>query len=417
MKTLKIIFISTILLSIISANVFPEILTLDKCIQRATDDNRTLMRSALSSKQAKLNTKLAYSVLYPSIGLSASEDSRKTNLPNEDWEMKRGLNGTVRQKIYSPGIYSDIRLSKINEKIADISQNDIQAQIRNEVETIYFNILTAVNLISVYKQNINVAEENLRKIRAMYKNGLKTESDILKSEVQKGSFESQLINEEQNLRSNKRELNILMGRNPEIDFSVEVIDVEKINIPDFETAQKIVIEKNRQLNILNKQRLSQNVSLRMAKESFLPTISGSYSLNQSENYVGGHDITSNSIGLSASFTLFDGFRRNQNIQKEKIEIKNLDFQIDEMQWNLKQNLLSLYEEINTYEKLLKIYKKNLDSALKDYELVSRQYELGASTILDQMNSQLSVIESQDKLIKIKYSRKIVESQIRYLLGS
>jgi outer membrane protein TolC len=39
-----------------------------------------------------------------------------------------------------------------------------------------------------------------------------------------------------------------------------------------------------------------------------------------------------------------------------------------------------------------------------------------ATMLDQTTAQISVLEAQTNLVKAKYSRKIVESQIRQLLA-
>ncbi|MBN1351919.1 TolC family protein [candidate division KSB1 bacterium] len=49
-------------------------------------------------------------------------------------------------------------------------------------------------------------------------------------------------------------------------------------------------------------------------------------------------------------------------------------------------------------------------------MVTARYAVGASTILDQMNAQASLLQSQSNLVKMQYSRKIVEAQIRQLLG-
>ena len=83
---------------------------------------------------------------------------------------------------------------------------------------------------------------------------------------------------------------------------------------------------------------------------------------------------------------------------------------------LTAQLTNLYTSIQTYNKLIPIDEKNVESSKRDLELVTARYAVGASTILDIMTSQASLLQSQSDLVKVKYSRKIVEAQIKQLLA-
>jgi outer membrane protein len=393
-----------------------EKLTLDQCIQLAFKNNPSLQQSGLSVQQAHLSTKQSYSNLYPTVGVNASTSTSDNNQPGSEWQSQWSVQGSVDQSIYRPGMYSGIQLSKVNEKISKLSDDDLKTQIRLSVESLYFQILTSYDLISVYHENIQTAAENLEKIKTMYNVGAKTESDVLKAEVQKGDFESLLISEQERLQNYKRSLNTTMGRSSEINFDVKIISAENVEIPELEAAKTMLLEKNREYQTLKQNYKSQEISLRIAKEAYLPSLSGAYSYSRSDRWTNSSPLASNQVSLRASLDLFNGFYKNQSVQKEKLNLEKSQIDLQDKERNLTAQLANLYTSLQTYNDLITIDEKNVESSKRDLELVTARYTVGASTILDQMNSQASLLQSQSDLVKVKYSRKIVEAQIKQLLG-
>ena len=243
------IFICLINLQLIFAQNKKDTITLDQCIELANQNNPSLQKSQINVNQAGIALKQSYSRLLPSVNLGITASSSETSLPGSEWDSQWNIQGTVEQNIYQPGLFSKIKQAKTNDKIAQISNDDFETQIRLMVESTYFQILTSKSLIYVYKENIKLAEKNLEKIRVMYDVGARTESDILKAEVQKGDFEMLLIIEQERLLNYKRSLNIILGQPPEANFDVEDISAETINIPEFENAKNILFENNREYQI------------------------------------------------------------------------------------------------------------------------------------------------------------------------
>ncbi|MEA1987303.1 MAG: TolC family protein [Candidatus Marinimicrobia bacterium] len=385
-------------------------MSLKDCIDLAIKNNPSLEKSKLTVEQMHINTKKAYSYLYPNVNLSASTSASESG----DWEMGWNAGVSVSQNIYSPGMFSGIRQTKTTEKISRISDVDIIGQISESISTYFYQILASETLINVYNENISVSEKNLGKIRNMYELGSTTESDVLKAEVQKSTFESQLIQEKQNMLGLKRTLNLLMGRNSDVALALHEVVVNNFQLPTIETAKKMLFKNDADLTIMRKEKKIQRLSLKIAKESYLPSLSASYSYSQGEQY--GMETTNNSISLNASMSLFSGFRKNQTVQYEKIGLKSVDVKIKEKKQSLEQILLEYYTSYETYEKLIKLKEIELRSAKRDLDLVTQQYRIGTGTILEQMNAQLSVLNAESALVKAKYSKKIVEVQIQELIG-
>ena len=387
-----------------------ETMSLNDCIDLAIKNNPTLEKSELTVDQMHVNTKKAYSYLYPSVGLSASSSASESG----DWDAGWNAGASVSQSIYHPGMFSGIKQTKTNEKISQINNGYVISQIRESISRYFYQILASESLMNVYEKNILFSEENLKTIRNMYELGSRTESDVLKAEVQKSTFESQLLQEKQNRLGLKRSLNLLMGRNADVNLTLKESVVNELEIPSIDQAKKLLFKNNSELHILQQEKKVQQLSLKISRESYLPSLSASYSYSKGESH--GLETTNNSISLSAGVTIFNGFNKKHSVEYEKIGLKSVRVKIKEKKQELEQILMQYYTSYETYIKLIEIKEIELKSAKRDLELVTQQYQIGSSTILEQMNAQLSVLNAESALVKSKYSKKIIEVQIQELIG-
>jgi len=205
-----------------------------------------------------VNTKKAYSYLYPSVGLSASSSASESG----NWDAGWNAGASVSQSIYHPGMFSGIKQTKTNEKISQINNGYVISQIRESISSYFYQILASESLMNVYEKNILFSEENLKTIRNMYELGSRTESDVLKAEVQKSTFESQLLQEKQNRLGLKRSLNLLMGRNADVNLTLKESVVNELEIPSIDQAKKLLFKNNPELHILQQEKKVQQLSLK-----------------------------------------------------------------------------------------------------------------------------------------------------------
>jgi len=411
-KLFSMCLLILILAPILSAE---PVLTLEICHELALKANANLLQSRLDAEKTGLTLKQSYSELYPSVSgrLSAStsrSDNAGVTVDNSGYT----LSATINQNIFYPGLFSALKAAKFSEEIAGLNVNEAVQVLRSSVINLYYSILASDELIAVYRENIRFADENLKRIRTMYELGSRTESDLLKIEVQKGQFQTQLLTEDQRNGSLRRQLNILLGRNPSEILVLQPVKTEISELPDIETARQLMVENNSSLLSLKKQIEIQNINVKIKRESYLPTVSGNYSYSYRDDDTG--TLKSNSVGLSASIALFSGFSRSTEIQKAEIDLKRLELQWDSTVREYLSNLEGLYETLKTYKKMYAIHEISLRSAQRDYDLITRQVEIGSGTILDQLDAQLSVLSSESRLVESRYNTKITQAQINQLLG-
>ncbi|MBW6457863.1 MAG: TolC family protein, partial [FCB group bacterium] len=156
------------------------------------------------------------------------------------------------------------------------------------------------------------------------------------------------------------------------------------------------------------------ILLQSSKEAYLPSVTGSYSYsNQFDPVVD----PANSVHLTASWTLFNGLSRREQVQQRKLQLEQTRVEVESATRVLEQQLRDLYTQFETYTSMIDINRRRLQSARRDFEIVNQQYQLGRVTILDRMQAQISVLSAESTLLEAQYSRKIVESGILKLINN
>ena len=316
--------------------------TLEACVEQALVNNLELKKSEYTVHQSKLSQKQSWSSLMPSVAASGSMSNSGPFVSDAADEWDWSVGGSVSQQIYRPGLYTNISLAKMQKQTSELSDEALRNQIWSSVEKLYYQILTSDTLVSVYRANIQLSEEQIEKMRRMVDLGMKRESDLLKSEVQRGTFEAELIREQESLASSRRGLNILMGRKPNESIHIVPVPVEQIEVPDFEDGYQMMLDFNPSLQRLAKQVDIENLSLRVSKEAFLPSASASYSYSQRKDLYGGDPVESDNVSLKMSIDLFDGFNKTLTVQKSKVAVDNAKVDLEAAVRDYSQSLLDQY---------------------------------------------------------------------------
>ncbi len=189
------------------------------------------------------------------------------------------------------------------------------------------------------------------------------------------------------------------------------------------------IEKSIDIRIQKLNKESAFLQNRQAKYNLLPSVN----IGSGVNYNLGYSISpldysyieqnslSGSLNLSAQVTLFQGFQQLKNIQKTKIDYQVWDYQVKQIENNLKIQVTTLYlQSILEYE-VLKSLRQQLDFSENLYnskkELLAEGLlaentirELKLQIEIDKANQDRQVFQIQNSLNKMKVLLQFSEFQ-------
>jgi len=413
-------------------------LTLKECIKYSLSNNSNIKIADynVDISQKKITEQIGNYL--PQINLSGSlDDNLKLTTQLMPAEMMGGTPGTyvpvkfgnkysvsggaqLTQKLYDPTNIYGVQSAKINKDISVLSQQQTSELTAFNISLVYYQTLVIQMQINVLKSTLTASEQSLKSIELKYKNGLAKKIDVDKIRVSYNNTKSQLEQAELSYSQSLNTLKYNMGM--PVDSSIALADTT-ININNHLLANDTVYKLQME-NIIDYQLKKTNISLMQIDKktkiaAFLPALSfyGNYNYNAMRQKFNFFDsdkdwYPSSGIGLKLTIPVFDGLQRNSRVAQSELNINIA-----------KENLLlteqSIKVDISNYEILYKNAldninreKENLDLAESVYKNTQLEYQQGASSTLDLIQSESSYMVAQNtyfnKLLDIYIARLDLE---------
>ena len=419
--------------------VISQTYSLNESVQVALENKETLKASVMDLQTSKQNVKESYSTILPSLRFSSSMSESQFPQQTGGYNPSSGeiildqissitsasSNISLSQNIYDGGVWwNTIRQAKNSYKISEEYNRQIKTNIIKGVHSAYFNYLKAAQLLDVSRSNLMSAQQQLSLAEQRFKLGSSKKTDFLKAEVRFGQARVDLVNNDaalQNAYMNLKNSMGLIGKN--IDFSVEEVEAPIAIIPEFETGFTLLQKSNPSVKAKQYQITAAEINEKIAKGARMPNISANTSVSGSSDNIG--DALSNSTnekqrintGLSISIPIFSGNSISTRIQKAKISVDKQQSEYLTQLQDLSVQLRYTLDRLKNYEEIIPINETVLESAEEDLKLAQVRYSQGSTTILEVLDSQVSVQQARSSLIRSKYDAYIEQTNLKALLGS
>ena len=426
--------------------------TLSQAIQVAMANNTDIKRALLSVKDADEQVRIAWSEVLPDISGSATY-TRNLEIPvnfvparffdpsapaDELVPLQFGTDNnwqggfSVNQTIFRGEAIIGINSSRLFKAAQAENLRATTQQIVTQTRIAYYNVLVAQEQLRLQQETVDRLRENLRENRARQKAGLIDDYAVLQVEVQLKNQEPQLTQARYEVQQAYRELNVILGLPVDMNLQVqgdlssfdilaeEVTNSINQNLKEIDRMTSYSFEKNRDLvdlaaerrgdlRILETQEDLKEREIKAIKSRYLPTLSANYNLNWSAAQAGspmffGTEETrarSQTVALTVSLPLFQGFERTANLNIAQIEMKDIELQQEQAMRDARNEIASAREELNQAIETAPAREEALKQAREGYERAQARLENG-------LGSQLDVIEAEFQLrqAEVNYAQMV-----------
>lgn len=440
------IFFSYVLIALGSINIFAQtdsttlMLTIDKAVNIALGKNYDIRMAELSVQKAEEQITEAYSGAWPKLSLSGqyTRNLKSPVLfipPNTPFnpspntltfsigaKNSYNLGVNLSQTIFDPRLGTAISIAKKYSKYSHLTNESAQDDVIAQVKESFYNVLLSKKLVDVNQQSYKVAQANYENTGALYKQGVASEYDYLRAEVQLANVKPRLIEAKNNLQLAKNTLKNLLALdlNTKIDVVGE-FKVERVSPDLMQRSDEILKDKNPVLQQLSLQKLILKENVNIEQAAYLPKLSafGSYNWQSQDNtfnfssYNWANTIT---VGLQLSYTLFDGFKRSTRIQQAKIDVENLEVTENKTEAGLKISLMQSKLRMEEALDRIKAQQKSVQQAERALEIAQTRYKEGVGTQLEILDTQNSLTQTRINYEKAVYDFLIAKTEWEKVLG-
>lgn len=427
--------------------------SLTQAINIALANNTDIKRSLLTLENAEEQVRLAWSEVLPDISGSASY-TRNLEIPvnfvpaaffdpdappdelvplqfGTDNNWTGGL--TVSQTLFRGEAVVGIRSSRLYQEAQNENLRSVTQQIVTQTRLAYYNVLVAEEQLRLQESAVERLRENLEENRSRQRAGLVDEYDVMQVEVQLSNQEPQLIEAGYAVAQAYRQLRLVLGVPMELSLEAEgdlstynvlgtepesgengdLYHISNMNPYEFVNQEELInmaAGSRGDIRVLDKQNELQNREISAIKSRFLPTLSADYNLNWTASQAGnpvffGTEDTrarSQTLGLTLSVPIFQGFQRNANLSIARIEKKDLEEQRRHTLLAAENEIESARENLDQSIETATAREKALEQASEGYRRARVRLENGLGSQLDVTNAEQQLREAEVNYAQMVY---------------
>jgi len=408
-------------------------LSLQDCIDIALQNKADIQIAQQRVDIANAQVKSSWGNFLPSVSASSGGSVNMTGT-GEQYVSGVDLQTTTRtthrysagvslnQTIFNAGqLRNNLKYSNLNYEQSQVGLNATREQVVLNVTNAYFDVLRARELVQVYRQTLESSEAQVELARERYNLGAVAQTDVLRSETTAGSDRINVLQQQNTLMSQKRNLNLAMGRDPNTPVALVDIEYYATEIPALEQAKEQAVENNKNLRQYRLDVDMARTNLAIAKSGYFPSLRASAGYDRSgtsiEDLYTNFDLNwSSSVRLSLSIPIFNNWQTQTQVQNQRSQLSIAEKNLADARLQVEMQVENLVEQLETYEEIIALNELNLKSAEEDLRLARERYNLGQATVLDVLNAQASLTNAQRTLVYVKYEAKTQEAQLQSVLG-
>ncbi len=408
-------------------------LSLDDCIQLAMQNRASVLAARGSEELAKATQRSALGAFLPSVSASYSRswdktrdqktsigDAPYTDRPDQNGSGKGlGLSGNM--SLFDLSNFFDYFSAKASRQQAGLDVLSSEQDLIYSVKLAYYAYLAAAQNVDVQTQAVARSEEQLKLINSKYDLGSASVSDVLKQKVLYGNDKLALLRANNTVVTSKANLEYTIGVDPNRDYEFSKTYQTREYDGTLDDAISYGIGNQPSLLAAEKGVEAARHSVHSRRASYLPSLngSGSYSISSGTS---GDTLLYNSksktlrYGFSVNWNVFDGFLRERSLTSAKVGFNNARASLADQKNLLKQNIKTAYYDIEQQKEVKKVAGENVDAAQEDLKITQEKYNLGAATILDLLNAQVSLKQAQVNEIQADFDLNLAIAQLDNAMG-
>jgi outer membrane protein TolC len=409
-----------------------EVLTKQQAVEQALESNFGIKIANNSTKIAKNNASIYNSGYLPrfTANAGANYSLNNTELTNRDgssseikdaesksYNASLGLNYTL-----FDGLGRSYNFKRLKETY-NLSQLEAQTIIENallQIFTIYYEVARLTENNKNLLQTLSISKQRLERLKYGFEYGQSTKLQLLNAEVDVNNDSIRYFNEQRLLANAKRDLNLLLGREINQNFTVDT-NVQFLLAFDYPTLIEKAKIRNVEIQKIEKNIELSNFDLKINKSDLLPTLnlSSSYGYTNSRNDASiftRQEAKGFNAGVNLSWNLFDGGTTKTRIQNAKIVSENLQIQQEQIEKSLERNVANALEVYNNALFILKSEEKNVETNTVNFQRTEEQFKLGQITSIEFRQAQVNLLNAQSSLNQAKFDAKNAELFLIQLTG-
>jgi len=395
--------------------LFLNSLTLEEA-ERITQEKNKEIKIAQENKAGSFsNYKSIKGNLYPQLSLSGSYGLAKTDVPDilpagsmAEKEMPLNTVLSMNQILFSSDVFNGLKAAKVYNDINDTMLNVTVRNVLFQTRRLFNTALLTKEIVVIHQEALEIANAQYTRVSNMYEQGLVSEYDKLRAELQVSELDPKLQEAMNNYQLSIQALQNHLGDEVEIsEIEGELTEPVMQNI-SLDQAIKEGLDNRLELDATQLNVDILDIQYQNQKKSYLPSLALTGSITNftaTSDYEVEADNFGNkySIGVGFQMPLFTGFTNVNKANEYKYQLNSARLETSVLYDNIKLEIKNHYLSLEKDKINITTAKKNRDLARRGLAIAEQMYANQLGTYLDVQSAQLSYNQAQLNYISAVYS--------------
>ncbi len=320
-----------------------------------------------------------------------------------------GANLQLQQTIYNPSLNAGLSAAKASQGLYALQTFKTKEDLIYNLAQVYIQLQIADKQQSLIEGNIERTEKLLDMTQLQYKEGIAKKVDVDQLNVNLTNLKTQYSSTKNDYNQLLNSIKLLMN----IDVA-QPIALAAPGERELPVSNKLILDANTDLNILDKQIALQELNTKSIKAGFLPTVSLSanygkqFQTSKLFNSAATSGFASGYYSLNVSIPIFDGFSKRNKIAQSNTALKQLQFNKEYLVKNVQNEFQTATENLNQNRKVANAQEQNMKVAEELYNVAKLSFTEGISPLSELINAENSLREAQTQYLTATLQMNLAE---------
>jgi len=358
-------------------------------------------------------------VIDPETGI-ARENNSITDAETQQYNASINLDYTIFDGF---GKFYNYKKLKEAYNVTELEARETIENTITQLLSVYYQVAQLTETELTLLENLRISQERVTRAKYQFEYGQNTKLEILNAQVDVANDSISLLNNKQNLKTSKRDLNLIMNKELNNTFLIDTL-VQFTSSLTLEEHLKNAAKNNVTL-LKNEHNLNiSNYDIKISKSGYIPSLGlyGSYGWNESRNPSGvffpGNTSDSNTLqaGLTLSWNIFDGGTTLTNVKNAKITYQNQELLQKQIENEVATEIANALTNYQVKLEIFKMQNQNVITNEDNFKRSEERYKLGQIASIEFRQAQTNLTSAKANRSLAKYDAKLAEIQFIQLTG-
>jgi outer membrane protein len=407
----------------------PLSLTIEDSIAAAMD-NQPLIKQALAAVRAgKSRVGEAKSSYYPSLSGQGSytrlEPEQNITIPGpppvsfslhpvNNWDFHLALS----QVVFAFGREIHVRLAENGVDLARIGVEQIELSIAYQTALTFYGVLFLRDQVQSLDDQLADLKHHLSVIREKEQTGSATKYDVLSTQVQVATLQSQRIDVENQFQKQEIALKELVGVDPMSSVTLAGSFTPAPPSGDIQSYVTQALSRRPEIRQALLKEESAALNRSAARATGLPTVAAHAAAGYKNGLLPDSDSLSFNwnAGVTVNVPLFSGFATAKQIEQMQAMIESAEDNTSQMRRRITTQVLQAYQDVKASREGEKTASVQLDQAQQALDAAKIQYDLGVITNDEYLTSQTALARAKLSHLLALYNEVKSDYALRQAMG-